>query len=241
VFLVSGFNTIQDASLLDDRIDTVVRAIAVRPAGALAIFEDAGSHDTAHGLRVRDAMAPVVDVYGLNEDELFGYLGAPFDLLDADAAERGLRRAVELIPARTLVVHTKHWAVALGHEASRWRRALDGGVTMAGTRFRVGDALDPSEYAATQRLPRQAAAVAFASELERRFGAEVVCVPAYDVVVASPTTIGLGDTFVGGFIAALAAHDERGTGDPGVAGAAPGASGSVGRAEASVITEGKAT
>lgn len=241
VFLVSGFNTIQDASLLDDRIDTVVRAIAVRPAGALAIFEDAGSHDTAHGLRVRDAMAPVVDVYGLNEDELFGYLGAPFDLLDADAAERGLRRAVELIPARTLVVHTKHWAVALGHEASRWRRALDGGVTMAGTRFRVGDALDPSEYAATQRLPRQAAAVAFASELERRFGAEVVCVPAYDLVVASPTTIGLGDTFVGGFIAALAAQDERGTVDPGVAGASPGAPGSVGRAEASVITEGKAT
>ncbi|WP_194410244.1 ADP-dependent glucokinase/phosphofructokinase [Microbacterium cremeum] len=209
VFLASGFNTIQDASILDDRIATVVRAIAERPAGAVAIFEDAGSHEAAHGLRVRDAMAPVVDVYGLNEDELFAYLGGAFDLLDAEAAHRGLSRAVELIPARTLVVHTKHWAVAVADEAPRWRAALEGGTTMAATRFRIGDALDAREYAATQELPRQRAAIAFGAELERRFAGRAACVPAYDLDVASPTTIGLGDTFVGGFIAALAPHHER--------------------------------
>lgn len=264
VFLASGFNTIQDAAILADRLDTIVRATARRPAGAVAIFEDAGSHDAVHGLRVRDAMAPVVDVYGLNEDELFGYLGGAFDLLDADAAERALRRATELIPARTLVVHTKHWAVAVAGDASRWRAALEGGVTMAGTRFRVGDALSPAEYAATQHLPRQRAAVAFATELERRFAGGAVCVPAYHLDVASPTTIGLGDTFVGGFIAALAPEDARmsvptlpprafpaapplaagassgasGGGDPGES---PGSSGRVGPAAASVVAEGKPT
>jgi ADP-dependent phosphofructokinase/glucokinase len=121
VFLASGFNTIQDAEILEDRLATVRRGIAGRRPGAVAIFEDAGSHDTAHGLRVRDAMAPVVDVYGLNEDELFGYLGGAFDLLDADAVERGLRRAAELIPARALVVHTKHWAVVVAAGARRGR------------------------------------------------------------------------------------------------------------------------
>lgn len=209
VFLASGFNTIQDAAILADRLATVVRAIRDRPAGAVAIFEDAGSHDTAHGIRVRDAMGPVVDVYGLNEDELFGYLGGAFDLLDVDAAERGLRRATELIPARTLVVHTKHWAVAVARDAADWRDALEGGVTMAATRFRVGDALSRDEYAATARLPRQTPAVAFASALEQRFGGSAVCVPAYHLDVESPTTIGLGDTFVGGFIAALAHQDQR--------------------------------
>ena len=209
VLLVSGFNTIQDAGILRDRLDTVVRAIAARPQGAIAIFEDAGSHDASHGVRVRDAMAPVVDVYGLNEDELFGYLGGPFDLLDPSAAERGLRRAAELIPARTLVVHTKHWAVALGDDASRWRAALDGAVTMAATRFRVGDALDPVEYEATRHLARQRDAVAFAGELEARFAGRAACVPAYQLEVATPTTIGLGDTFIGGFIAALAPRGEH--------------------------------
>lgn len=211
VFLASGFNTIQDAAILEDRLATVVRAIGGRPPGAVAIFEDAGSHDPGHGRRVRDALAPVVDVYGLNEDELFGYLGGAFDLLDADAAEQALRRAAELIPASTLVVHTKHWAVAVSPDALRWRGALEGGVTMAATRFRVGDALTPAEYAATQRLPRQAPAVAFAAELEQRSGGGVVCVPAYHLDVASPTTIGLGDTFVGGFIAALARRDSEGS------------------------------
>jgi ADP-dependent phosphofructokinase/glucokinase len=33
----------------------------------------------------------------------------------------------------------------------------------------------------------------------------VVCVPAHDIATADPTTIGLGDTFVGGFVAALTA------------------------------------
>lgn len=202
VFLASGFNTIQDAAILEDRLHRVRRAIAGRPAGSIAIFEDAGSHDPAHGRRVRDVMAGVVDVYGMNEDELFGYLDGPFDLLDPDAVERALRDAAALIPAPVLVVHTKNWAVALG--AGSWRPALEGGVTMAATRFRVGDALDADEYAATERMPRQPAAVGFAVELERRFAGAAVCVPAFELDVASPTTIGLGDTFVGGVIAALA-------------------------------------
>lgn len=203
VFLASGFNTIQDAAILEDRLARVGAAIAGRPAGSIAIFEDAGSHDTRHGRRVRDVMSGVVDVYGMNEDELFGYLDGPFDLLDPDAVEQALRAAAALIPAPVLVVHTTHWAVALGDDASRWRPALDGGVTMAATRFRVGDALDADEYAETQRMPRRAPAVGFAAELERRLAGRAACVASFQLNVAVPTTIGLGDTFVGGFIAAL--------------------------------------
>lgn len=204
VFLASGFNTIQDAAVLDDRLASVTGAIAGRADGAIAIFEDAGSHDPALGLSVRDAMAAAVDVYGLNEDELFGYLGGPFDLLDPGEAEDALRRAADLIPAPIVVVHTKHWAAAIGAGAGAWRTALDGGVTMAGTRFRVGDALDRDAYALTAQLPRQSAAVVFGALLESRFAGGIVVVPSYDIDTASPTTIGLGDSFVGGFIAALA-------------------------------------
>ncbi|WP_341994915.1 hypothetical protein MRBLWH7_002488 [Microbacterium sp. LWH7-1.2] len=206
-FLASGFNTIQDRAILEDRLGRVAGAIARMAAGGVALFEDAGSHDAAHGLRVRDAMAAVVDVYGLNEDELFGYLGGAFDLLDPDAVEDALRAASELIPAPILVVHTKHWAVAVGDDAERWGSALDGGVTMAGTRFRVGDALTAADYAATRLLPRQERAARFAVELEQRFSGQAVCIPAYKLDVAAPTTIGLGDSFVGGFIAGMMSSD----------------------------------
>lgn len=205
VFLASGFNTIQDSAILDDRLTEAIRAIEGRPAGAVAIFEDAGSHDVSHGRRVRDAMAPVVDVYGLNEDELFGYVGGVFDLLDPEAVESALALAARVIPAPIVVVHTKHWAAAFGAGADAWRAALDGGATMAGTRFRVGDGLTAAEYEKTSRMPRQPLAVDFAAALEARLPGRVAVVPAYALDIARPTTIGLGDSFVGGFIAALAA------------------------------------
>lgn len=207
IFLASGFNTIQDPKTLDDRLAHVIESIGRRSPGAVAIFEDAGSHDPALGIRVRDAISRAVDVYGMNEDELFGYLGGAFDLLDAGAVESALARAVELIPAGVLIIHTKHWALAVcasdGDPAGRWRTALEGGVTIAGTRFRVGDALSVHECIVTRRVPRQAAAVAFAADLERRLGSRVAVVPAFALTTAAPTTIGLGDSFVGGFVAAL--------------------------------------
>jgi sugar/nucleoside kinase (ribokinase family) len=71
----------------------------------------------------------------------------------------------------------------------------------------------PSELDAIAGSPRQPPAVAFAARLEETLGAAVRCLPSYELAPAAPTTIGLGDTFVGGFIAGvalgtLAAHRE---------------------------------
>lgn len=202
VLLISGVNAIVDDGLLADRVARLT-ALA-RAADGLVVFEDAGYHEPAFGVRVRDALAPVVDVYGLNEDELFGYLGASVDLLDADAVEDALRRAEELIPASCLVVHTRHWAAAVGERATAHAAALRGGVVMATTRYVHGDAMTADDYRRTAQAPPQAASVAFAAELERRGAGRIVCVPAFDVDTDSPTTVGLGDSFVGGFIAVLA-------------------------------------
>jgi ADP-dependent phosphofructokinase/glucokinase len=40
-------------------------------------------------------------------------------------------------------------------------------------------------------------------------GSSVHCVPGFALDVAHPTTVGLGDTFVGGFLASLAREDRR--------------------------------
>ncbi|KAA9106444.1 hypothetical protein [Microbacterium rhizomatis] len=140
-----------------------------------------------------------------------GIRAPELDASAPDEAAEALARVRPLIPAPTLVVHTKHWALAHGAGAGRWRDALEGASAMAATRFRVGDALTADEYEATIALPRQGAAVAFARALERRLGDDVAVVPSYFLDVAAPTTIGLGDSFVGGFIASLARADASAT------------------------------
>ncbi|PUB27052.1 ADP-dependent phosphofructokinase/glucokinase [Promicromonospora sp. AC04] len=208
VFLVSGFNTIQDPDLLEDRLRHIERLLGTVPAGGVSIFEDAGYHEPAFSLRVREVMASAVDVYSLNEDELFAYLGRRFDLLDADAVEQALRDIAALIPAPCLVIHTKHWALALGERGQELAEAVRGGILMASTRYLVGDGQTAQDYARTAAMDPPERGIAFARELERRFGARLACRPALALTTPTPTTIGLGDSFVGGFIAVLAAGGE---------------------------------
>lgn len=204
LFLVSGFNTIQDAAVLDERVREVRALLATLPHDAIAIYEDAGYHLPAHSRRVRDALVDVIDVYSLNEDEWFAYLGRTFDLLDADAVAVALAEAAELIPAACLVIHTKHWSLAFGRRASEFGEAVRGGILMASTRYLVGDGQTAADYARTATLPAKPAGAALAAELESRFAGRLICHPALALETERPTMIGLGDTFIGGFIAALA-------------------------------------
>ena len=209
VFLVSGFNTIQDAAVLDERVEQIRRHLAALPSGAVAIYEDAGFHEPAFSHRVRDALVDAVDVYSLNEDELFAYLGRTVDLLDADAIAAAVTEAAALIPAACLVIHTKHWSLALGERAADYADALRGGIVMASTRYLVGDGHTADDYARTDRLPEHPAGAAVAAALERRYADRIVCRAALVLETDRPSTIGLGDTFIGGFIAALAVNGAR--------------------------------
>lgn len=206
VFLVSGFNTIQDAAVLDERVGQIRRHLAELPAGAVAIYEDAGYHEPAFSHRVRDALVDAVDVYSLNEDELFAYLGRTVDLLDAEAVAAALHEAAALIPASCLVIHTKYWSLALGDHASEFAAALRGGIVMASTRYLVGDGHTADDYARTATLPEKPEGAFVAAALEARFGGRLVCCAALVLETDRPSTIGLGDTFIGGFIAALAVN-----------------------------------
>lgn len=204
VFLVSSFNVIQDRRTLDDRLARLQDAMRALPPGALVVFEDAGYHVPALSLRVRDEMARSVDVYSLNEDELQAYLRRSVDLDDPRDVALAVGELHALVPAPTLVVHTRSWALAVGERAETFRPSLVGGITMASTRYRLGDGFTADDYARTGTLAPSVTGVAVAGGLAELLPGAVV-VPALDLTdVAAPTTIGLGDAFVGGFLAALA-------------------------------------
>lgn len=203
VVLVSGFNVIQERDTLVARLGTLATDLDRLPAGGFVYFEDAGYHEPALRVHVRDALAPRLDVWAMNEDELQSWIGRPVDLLDPDDVDKALVDLRAEVPARTLVVHTKYWALATGAAAAGLRDALRGGIDMAGTRYVHGDDFTADDYAAIAAREPGPRGARFARELEALAG-EVVCEPAYLLDVPHPTTIGLGDTFVGGFLAALA-------------------------------------
>ena len=107
------------------------------------------------------------------------------------------------MPARLLVVHTKYWALALGPGAAGYRQALESATAMAGVRYLEGDAFTAEQFRAMSAHPRHPGGERVAAALGRRPAGEVCVVPAYALSTPTPTTVGLGDAFVGGFVAGL--------------------------------------
>jgi ADP-dependent phosphofructokinase/glucokinase len=203
IFLISGFNTMRDQDLLDERLSTLRGHMRQLPPEALACYEDAAFHRPAFRSRVRDALLEVIDVYSMNEDEMQADLDRSVDLLSATDVAHALSSLQALIPAPILVVHTKYWSLALGERAAEYAEALSEGVLIASTRYCFGDDYTDRQYQLIRGLPVRPEALVLATALEERMGQVVRCVPGFRLEVDQPTTVGLGDSFVGGFLAAL--------------------------------------
>lgn len=204
VFLVSGFNTMQDAQLLERRLIELRGAISSLPPGGLVVYEEAGFYRPDFRALVHRHLLDRIDVYSLNEDELGDYLGRQVELEDPDAVADALAELQRTLPVPALVVHSRLWALAVGPLAPEYAAALESGVRMAATRYRAGDDFTTSDFEDTASLSRDRDGVAVVDAVLARDPAGAVGVAAYDLRhIVRPTTIGLGDSFVGGFLAAL--------------------------------------
>ncbi|MEV6492287.1 ADP-dependent glucokinase/phosphofructokinase [Actinoplanes sp. NPDC051633] len=207
IFLVSNFNAMRDKDLLDQRLAALREHMRRLPPSAVTYFEDAAYHEPAFSRRVREALLSHIDVYGLNEDELQSYLGHPVDLLSPPEVLEAITELRALIGVPILVLHTKYWAAAFGGD---YTDALDNGTVMAATRYAHGDDFTDAVVERMRRTPRRPESVAFAAALTSGAGTDTIsCVPGFALEVPDPTTVGLGDTFVGGFLAAIADPEGR--------------------------------
>jgi ADP-dependent phosphofructokinase/glucokinase len=203
VFLISGFNAMHDPALLEERLRQLRDFMRSLPPKALVMYEDGGFHCPGMQSIVWRHLLDRIAIYSLNEDELQGYLERTVDLTDAAGVAHALKDLHTLIPVPLLVLHTRYWALAYGAGAARYRKALTGGVIMATSRFRLGDDFTRQDYEQSARLPPEAEGAAFAVEIQAILGERVCCAPALRVTETTVTTVGLGDSFVGGFVPAL--------------------------------------
>jgi ADP-dependent phosphofructokinase/glucokinase len=203
IFLISGFNAMQSRELLGNRLETLLRIMEKLPKDAVVYYEDACFHNPGLIKLIHSKLIDRIHIYGLNEDELQTYLGRKLDLLDACQIKDALADIQKLISVPLIVVHSMYWALAYGENAIRVSKALKGGITMATTRFRFGDDFTMEDYKETEKFAPNQEGVVFAGELLRLLGDKVCCMPVVQVDALNPTTVGLGDAFVGGFLPAL--------------------------------------
>jgi ADP-dependent phosphofructokinase/glucokinase len=202
-FLVSGFNAMQDGKMLLERVKELNLLLNELPKTTTVFYEDACFHVEEFKSAVLDNLAHRFDVFSLNEDELEAYLGEKVDLLDPEEVLRAVRSLRSIIRVPVIVVHTRHWALASGPDCAKYTGALKQGISMATTRFRLGDDYSKDDFLRTRDLPDEEEGGVFAEAMNRIGGGEIVCVPSVQVAEKKVTTIGLGDAFVGGFLSTL--------------------------------------
>ena len=189
--------------MLRKRLATLLPVLKDLPQDARVFCEDAGYYDPTFSRLIYTTLADHIDIISLNEDELQGYLGRPVNLLDATQMLQALAELHAIIPAPVIVVHTMYWALAYGENVADLDEALRGGVTMATTRFCYGDEFGVQEYQEIAALPSNTEGAQFAAAVTELLPNGICCVPVAAVTHPNPTTIGLGDAFVGGFLPAL--------------------------------------
>ena len=197
-------NTMKRADDLRARLAELAGMLRGVPQGAPVVYEDAGFHDEAMRAVVLEVMPSLASVHSLNEDEARHYLGRQVDLTDPQEVAAMMEGLQEILGAPTVMVHTSRYAACVGAQAGLYRDAARAGCLLASTRFAHGDRYGRAEYDAVAASPREPVGVALAGAVETR-RAGVLIAPGYDVRTAAPTTIGLGDAFIGGVMAHLAA------------------------------------
>lgn len=205
VFLAASYNVIREESVLRDRLRSTIDIIRSLPADCVTVMEDACFESPRIRQIVTDTLSPYLHLFSMNEDELQDRAGQSFDLLDPKAVAQAIQTVYRQIQVPILVCHTAYWALAYGQNPESVRTALESGIAMAATRFRLGDHFSRADFEQSKQWAERPAGISFSQALARYLEPQrLVCLPGKDLdQISRPTTIGLGDAFIGGMLPAL--------------------------------------
>ena len=204
IFLLSGLNIFKDEERLRERVKQLTVVLQESKEERTVIYEDAGFHIPKYSQIVKEALSPLVGVFSMNEVEAQQCVMVDVDLSSGPEVAHMLIKLRELIPAEHLMVHTHLWAALVGPRASLFQQPLDAAVQMASSRYLFGDALRLDQYDLVASFPKNRFAEKVNQVLTDELGDSLVFSSGFKLETDRPTTIGLGDSFIGGFIAELA-------------------------------------
>ena len=196
VFLISGFNTMKSHELLLSRLEEIRHVVENLREGTLAVYEDAGFHDDSMRSQVLEELRGICDLHSMNEDEAQYYCGRHVNMTDPRDVAQMMSELALYSVAPTWVVHTEGYAFVAGERAHECAPAVEQGCQLAAMRYAYGDAGSPEAYSRVSEVSR--------SKMMDVEG--VVVVPGFrvsELLASDPTTIGLGDAFIGGVVGGL--------------------------------------
>lgn len=210
VLLAASYNIIKEEDVLRRRLESTIRIIERMPQPHMVVMEDACFEDPRMQQIVVQTLAPHLNVFSMNEDELQDRLGHRIDVRNPQQVAAAVRAVYPQLKVPTIVCHSAYWALAYGQPVQGMRAALEAGICMASTRFRLGDNYTRADYCETMALPNRAWAKDFAARLELLLGQALICVPGKDLDhITQPVTIGLGDAFIGGMLPCFLTDAQR--------------------------------
>ena len=208
VYCVSGFNGIIDERIMSGRIDEIsahYQKIKRTNPGCMIYLEGACYLNPELKNLVFDRLSGVADIYGMNEEELVEHtsrLSIHTDKEDLASVLSGLKSLLNKYPVRGIVLHTKDYAMYYGEElaGADVEKGLTLGNLMAGTRARTGRYGSYEDCGESMQLALSPEGIRFAQMLANTKPEAYVCIVPSRYMEHPKYTIGLGDTFMAGFL-----------------------------------------
>lgn len=210
VFLLGCFSEVIDEEILKNCLEKTKKLFSYLPEDAIVVAEDGCYVIKEFRYYAHEQLAPVIDVLSMNEDELQEYIGKKIDILNPEAVKEAVEFVYDRSGIRTILVHSAAWALAYGERALHMAKALEGGVTTASTRFRLGDHFTVQDYEDTKSISEKVDSIKFCERLKEMLGDKISCIPCKDLsYVENPTVVGLGDSFAGGLLPGLLKENRK--------------------------------
>lgn len=202
--VVSGFNAMIDEELLLKRLQEVADALKpIRSQKTPIYLEDGGYHRPAYKQHVLRQLGSIVDVFGMNEDELADIIGLhhkTVDISDLHSILNSLEFLFEQYDLRNTILHTKNFALYYGQDRyDEIAAGLAFANALAATRARIGRDGTLNEIHNTLALPESPQGRNFQQQAQKTILNRYLVVSPARYIPQPSCTIGLGDTFVAGF------------------------------------------
>lgn len=205
ILVLSSLELIENTTLLKNILEEITDFL--KTYKGIIFYEDAFFKISKHAEIVNSALSNYDHIHSMNEDEFSSYLGEKAKLSDPDFMHNALSKVQNRIQSSLLLLHTAQYALLYGKDCNEYYEALQKGILFASARFAYGDNLTPQKLETILKCETNNNIQLFTKQIMSN--ADCVCIPSYDINTESPTTIGLGDTFVGGFLVGLLDSKKR--------------------------------
>lgn len=203
VILVSGFNSIQDESLLEKRLNEMADSLKNRKKDSLVIVEDAGYHNPNLHQKAIDSLSCNADIFSMNEDELEFHIGEKVNLLSSSHVYKSLLTIKKILLSKMVIIHTRFWTCIIGDNAINYKNSIIEGNAVATTCYRKGYSFSIEDLLQTKQIKFSEESYRFCKELSLINDKSLFCYPTYKIKEERVYPVGLGDAFIGGFISKL--------------------------------------